>query len=47
MHLGDFPGSLVVKTPPSNAEGASLIPGWRAKIPRALQPKKHNTEETL
>ena len=39
MHLGDFPGSLVVKTPPSNAEGASLIPGRRAKIPRALQPK--------
>ena len=42
MHLGDFPGSLVVKTPPSNAEGASLIPGQRAKIPHVLQPKNQN-----
>ena len=42
MHLGHFPGSLVVKTPPSNAEGASLIPGQRAKIPHVLQPKNQN-----
>ena len=42
MHLGDFPGSLVVKTPPSNAEGASLIPGWRAKIPHASWPQNQN-----
>ena len=49
MHLGDFPGSLVVKTPPSNAEGASSIPGQRAKILQCLVAKKlkHNTEEIL
>ena len=28
---GDFPGSPVVETLPSNAGGASLIPGWGAK----------------
>ena len=35
----DFPGGPVVKTSPSNAGGAGLIPGWRAKIPHASQPK--------
>ena len=36
----DFPGGPVVKTSPSNAGGAGLIPGRGAKIPRALWPKK-------
>ena len=31
----DIPDGSVVKTLPSNAEGASLIPGWGAKIPHA------------
>ena len=39
---GDFPGSSVVKTSPSNAGGTGLIPGWGAKIPHALQPKNQN-----
>ena len=29
----------MVKTLPSNAGGAGLIPGWGAKIPNASQPK--------
>ena len=43
------PGGPVVKTLPSNAGGVGLIPGWGAKIPHALWPKKskHNTEATL
>ena len=36
----DFPGGPVVKTSPSNAGGAGLIPGWGVKIPHALKPKK-------
>ena len=36
----DFPGGPVVKTSPSNAGGAGLIPGWRAKIPHASGSKK-------
>ena len=40
--LWDFPGSPVVKTLPSNARGADLIPGWGAKIPHALWPKNQN-----
>ena len=39
----DFPGSPVVKTPPSNAGGASLIPGWGAKNPHASWPKQPKT----
>ena len=35
----DFPGSLVVKTLASNAEGAGSIPIWGAKIPHNLWPK--------
>ena len=31
----DFPGGPVVKTLPSNAEDAGLIPGWGAMIPHA------------
>ena len=45
----DFPGGPVVKTSPSNAGGAGLIPGWRAKIPHASWSKKpeHKTEVIL
>ena len=39
-----FPGSPAVKTSPSNAGGAGLIPGWGAKIPHALRPKNQKTE---
>jgi len=44
--MGDFPGSPVVKTSPSNAGGAGSIPGEGAKIPHAsngIKPK-HKTE---
>ena len=41
----DFPGGPVVKTSPSNARDAGLIPGRRAKIPRALRPKKQNIKQ--
>ena len=37
--FGDFPGSPVVKTSPSNPGGESLIPGQGAMIPHASQPK--------
>ena len=30
----------MVKTLPSNAEGAGSIPGWGSKVPHALEPKK-------
>ena len=40
--LGDFPGSPVVKTSPSNAGGAGLNPGQGAKIPHASWPKNQN-----
>ena len=42
LYLMDFPGSPVVKTLPSNAGGAGLIPGQGAKIPHASQPKYQN-----
>ena len=35
----DVPGSPVVKTSPSNAGVAGLIPGWGAKIPHAFDQK--------
>ena len=41
----DFPGGPVVKTSPSNAGGAGSIPGPRAKIPRASQPKNQNIKQ--
>ena len=41
----DFPGGPVVKTLPSNAEGAGLIPGRGAKIPHALGPKNQNIKQ--
>ena len=34
--LKDFPGSPMIKTSPSSAEGAGSIPGQEAKIPYAL-----------
>ena len=40
--LQDFPGCAVVNTPPSNAEGADLIPRSVTKIPHATQPKDKN-----
>ena len=33
--LGDFPGSLVVKTSASNARDTGSIPDWGSKIPNA------------
>ena len=41
----DFLGDPVVKTSPSNAGGAGLIPGWRVKIPYASQPNNQNTKQ--
>ena len=38
----DFPGGPVVKTSPSNAGGAGLIPGQGTKIPHASWPKNQN-----
>ena len=36
----DFPGGPVVKTLPSSAGGAGLIPGQGARVPHASWPKK-------
>ena len=38
----DFPGGPVVKTSPSNAGGAGLIPGPGGKTPHPSQPKNEN-----
>ena len=35
----------MVGTLPSNAGGASSIPGWGAKIPNALQPRNQNIKQ--
>ena len=35
----------MVKTSPSNAEGAGSIPGWGAKIPHASWPKNQNIKQ--
>ena len=40
-----FPGGVLVKTLPSNAGGAGLIPCWETKIPHACGPKKQNIKE--
>ena len=45
MSFRDFPGSAVVKTPPSNARGAGSIPGWRAQIPHASGLKIQNIKQ--
>ena len=44
-YLRDVPGSPVVKTSPSNAGGAGLIPGGGAKIPHASWPKNQNIKQ--
>ena len=41
----DFPGGPEVETSPSNAGGASSVPGWKAKIPCALWPKIQNVKQ--
>ena len=41
----DFPGGPVVKTSPSSAGGAGLIPGPGAKIPHASRPKNQNIKQ--
>ena len=46
FHPWNFPGSQVVKTPPSNAEGTGSIPGQGAKIPHASKVKKKNKKQT-
>ena len=43
--IWDFLGGPVVRTSPSNAGGVGLIPGGRAKIPHASQPKKKRKEK--
>ena len=35
----------MVETSPSNAGGAGSIPGWRAKIPHASQPKNQDIKQ--
>ena len=40
-----FPGSPAVKTLPSNAGGAGLIPGRGAKSPYASWPKNQNIKQ--
>ena len=40
-----FPGGPVVKTSPSNAGGAGLIPSRGAKIPHASRPKNQNIKQ--
>ena len=42
---GDFTGSPVVKTSPSNAGGVGSIPGRVAKVPHALRPKNQNIKQ--
>ena len=39
-HTWDFPGSPAVKTSPSNAGGAGLIPALGTKIPHVSKQKK-------
>ena len=39
---GDFPAGPVLKTSPSSAGGAGLIPGQGAKIPHTSGPKNQN-----
>ena len=41
----DFPGGPAVRTSPSKAGGAGLIPGQRTKIPHASQPKNQNIKQ--
>ena len=43
---GDFPGSPVVKTLPSNTGDEGSVPGQRAKILHASQPKDQNIKQS-
>ena len=43
--MGDSPGGPVVKTLPSNAGGAGLIPSWGAEIPHDSRPKNQNIKQ--
>ena len=43
--FGDFPGSPVLKTLPSNSGGVGSVPGWGTKIPHASWPKHQNMEQ--
>ena len=45
MHGRDVPGGPVVKTLPSSAGDAGLIPGGGAKITHASQPKSQNIKQ--
>ena len=40
-----LPCGPVVKTLPSNAGDAGLIPGWGAEMPHASQPKNQNIKQ--
>ena len=40
-----FPGNPAVKSLPSKAGGAGLIPGWEAKIPTCLLAKNQNMKQ--
>ena len=40
-----LPCGPVVKTLPSNAGDAGLIPGWGAEMPHASQPKNQNIQQ--
>ena len=42
---GDFPGSPVVETLPSNADGVGLTPNRGAKIPHSSWPKNQNIRQ--
>ena len=43
--MSDFPGGPGVKTSPSNAGGAGLIPGQGVKIPHTSWPKNQNIKQ--
>ena len=43
----DFPGGPVVKSSPSSAGDARLIPGWKAKNPHALWLKKKKKKNKI
>ena len=45
MYMSDFPGGPGVKTSPSNAGGAGLIPGQGVKIPHTSWPKNQNIKQ--
>ena len=45
IYYGDFPGSPVVKTSPSNAEGVSSILDGEAKIPQVAIPSSRGSSQ--